>query len=154
MLHCRKIGQPCGLMYQAHQDAASFFGQNSRMATPLVIHALVKKRAELAGELLAAEKHRRDIKARLSQIDDSLAIFGYAGDTSSIKPRRKYATRMFKKGHLRRMVYDIRRGIPGLATNDAIAVEVVRRMKWDAEDAGVLFAVSLEVRDVRKTIGR
>jgi hypothetical protein len=124
------------------------------MAEPHIISALVRKRAELGGELLAIETRKRQVMASISQIDSSLAIFGYVGDAKAIAPRRKHPPRMFKRGHLRRMIYDIRRAHPELATNDAIAGAVMRRMKWDEADAGLRFSVSLKVRDIRKLIGQ
>ena len=124
------------------------------MAEPHIISALVKKRAELGGELLAIETRKRQVMASLSQIDSSLAIFGYSGNTKAIAPRRKHPPRMFKRGQLRRMIYDIGRAHSEFATNDTIAGEVMRRMKWNEADAGLQFSVSLKVREIRKLIGR
>jgi hypothetical protein len=123
------------------------------MGEPHVISALVRKRAELAGELLRADKVRQRIKANLQKIDRSLALFGYSADPTTIKPIRKQSPRLFKKGQLRRMIHDLRRSRPDLITNDAIAAEVVRRMKWNSDDCGLNFIVSLKVRDVRKANG-
>ena len=120
------------------------------MAQPHVISALVKKRAELAGELAAHDRKRQAIMDRLAHVDSTLAIFEYGGDPRAIKPRCKITPRMFKRGHLRRMIADIGRQIPELKTNRLIAMVVISHMGWDKESAVLIAQVRDKVRDVRK----
>jgi hypothetical protein len=120
------------------------------MAEPHAISALVKKRAELAGELAVHDGKRKAILDRLANVDSVLAMFGYERDPATIKPRRKAATRIFKRGMLRRTVADIAKQRPDLIDNRAIAVEVILRMGWDLESVGLVTQVRDKVKDVRK----
>ena len=120
------------------------------MAKSLVISALVKKRAELAGELAVHDSKRQALAERLAHVDSVLAIFEFGRDPKTIKPRRKIAPRMFKRGRLRRMIADIGRQIPELKVNRAIASEVISRMGWDIGSAQLIAQVRDKVRDVRK----
>ena len=120
------------------------------MADPHVITALVKKRAELAGELAAHDRRRRAITDRLAHVDSVLALFGYEDDPKAIKPRGRAPPRMFKRCQLRRTVADIGRQLPELNDNRAIAVEVVSRMGWDHQNTELVDQVREKVKDVRK----
>jgi hypothetical protein len=124
------------------------------MADPHVITALVKKRGELAGELAEIDKRRREIAARISHVDSTLAMFGYGDDPKAIPARRKQTGRIFKRGQLRRLIYDLHRERPDLAVNRDIAVEVLRRLQMDIGDTTLLASVAQKVKDVRKVIGR
>lgn len=120
------------------------------MAETIIISALVKKRAELAGELAVHDVKRRTIVSKLAHVDNVLTMFGYERDPTSIKPRRKAPTRMFKRGILRRTVADIARQRPELEDNKSIAVELITRMGWDLESAGLVAQIRDKVKDVRK----
>jgi hypothetical protein len=56
------------------------------MGQPLVIYALIAKRAELSGQVLDLERQKATLEDQLSHIDHALAIFGYAKPPSDIKP--------------------------------------------------------------------
>lgn len=124
------------------------------MAEPHVMSALVEKCGGLAGEVMDLDRQRTDLRRRLRAVDVALTECGYEGDPRSIPARRKHGPKLFKNGHLRRMVYDIRRERPDLATHVDIAQEVVRRKGWDAGDEVLLAAVAGKVEAVRKAIGR
>ena len=119
------------------------------MGEPHVISALVSKRAEIAGELRLAEDRASSIRANLQHIDRVLAIFGFGAKPETIPPTYKRPPRMFKAGHLKRMVAEIARGRPELATDAAIGAEVVSRMGWDTGNAALVKAVSGSVHKVR-----
>ena len=80
-------------------------------------------------------------------------MFGYEDDPKAITARRKQTGRLFKRGQLRRMIYDLRRERPDLALNKQIAAEVIKRLGWDTDDATLLANVSEKVKDIRKVIG-
>lgn len=120
------------------------------MAEPHAISALVKKRAELSGELAVHDGKRKAILDRLANVDSVLTMFGYESDPATIKPRRKAPTRMFKRGILRRTVADIARQRQDFCDNRAIAVEVILRMGWDLESTGLVAQIRDKVKDVRK----
>jgi hypothetical protein len=69
------------------------------MGQPLVIHALKRKHAELAGEL-------QRLVRELDQVEGSLRLFGYCGDFSDIPPKLRKPKRLFGRGELRRLVID------------------------------------------------
>jgi hypothetical protein len=124
------------------------------MAEPHIISALVKKRGELASELAETDKRRREIAGRIAHVDHVLAMFGYDGDPKAIPARRKQTGRVFKRGHLRRMIFDIGRERPELTVNRDIAAEIMRRLEWDLDNAVLVASIAEKVKDVRKVIGR
>ena len=124
------------------------------MGNIFAISALVRKRGELAGLQYEVGKLHRSIAKQIAHVDQVLAMVGYHADPRTIRKRRKNAPRMFKGGQLRRLIYDILREGPCISTDRQFAVEVIRRLKWDAGDEGLKVAVTLKVRDVRKAIGR
>ena len=124
------------------------------MAEPHVISALVKKRGELAWLLSEAGKMQRRIAKHLAHVDHVLAVMGYEHDPLAIRKRRKNTPSLFRRGQLRRLIYDICREGPCISTDHQFAVEVMRRLNWDQSDGRLALLVTLKVRDVRKAIGR
>ena len=124
------------------------------MGEPHVISALVRKRAQLAGVLAETARLQRTIAKHIAHVDQVLAIVGYRNDPKAIPNRRKNTPSLFKRGQLRRIIYDIRREGPCVTTDRGMAIEVMRRMKWDHADEALLCLVTLKTRDVRKAIGR
>ena len=124
------------------------------MGNTFAISALVRKRGEFAWLLSEAGKLHRQIAKQLAELDRTLALLGYENDPAKIAKRRKNAPRMFKRGQLRRIIYDICREGPCITTDSQFALEVMKRLKWDTADARLLTLVTLKVRDVRKAIGR
>ena len=55
-----------------------------------LIHGLVRKRSEVAGQLKVAQKAMETVKDDLAAIDRALEICGYNGNPSGIAPRTKY----------------------------------------------------------------
>lgn len=111
------------------------------MAESHVITALVRKRAEMAGNVAKLDKQRRAAKARLHHIDMALLEFGYGGDPKAIGPRASYQ-RMFGRGELRRLVADIVRERGPLSNRQM----VIRVKGWDAADTDLLARVTDSVK--------
>lgn len=120
------------------------------MAEPHVISALVRKRAQLAGVLAETARLQRTIAKHIAHVDQVLAVVGYRSDPKTIPKRRKNTPSLFKRGQLPRIIYDIRREGPCATTDRGMAMEVMRRLKWDHSNEALLFSVMLKVRDVRK----
>jgi len=57
------------------------------MAEPIVISALVKKRAELAGDIENAQAKLHQMILDLEHLDQALALFDPTYEIASIKPR-------------------------------------------------------------------
>ena len=115
-----------------------------------VVSGLVRKRAELAGELEKFDEHRTAIKAHIANIDAVLRLFLYKGDPAQIKPRRK-RNWMFRRGELQRMVADIEREATSPLHKGEIALEVLNLKGW-AHDPDLLETVAEKVKDVRKRL--
>lgn len=124
------------------------------MAQPHVISALVRKRAELTWLQAETGKLHRSIAKNIAKVDHVLAMVGYRDDPGTIRKRRKNNPPLFRRGQLRRLIYDIRHEGPCISTDRQFAVEVMRRLLWNTGDESLLLAVTLKVRDVRKAIGR
>lgn len=124
------------------------------MASSHAISALVRKRVEFAWLLAEAGKLHRQIAKKLDELDGTLATLGYENDPMRIPKRRKSAPRMFKRGQLRRIIYDTQREGPCITTDAQFAAEIIKRLGWDAGDRRLAAMVTLKVRDVRKAIGR
>jgi hypothetical protein len=65
------------------------------MADPHVISALKAKRAELSGELIAAEKRILQLREDIASLDRTIRVFDPTAEPHAIRPilRRKKATR-------------------------------------------------------------
>lgn len=120
------------------------------MAEPHVVTALVQKRADLAGELAETEIHAKTIRANIDLVDKCLALFGYKPDPQGIPPRRRQRGRIFGRGELSRMVYDILRAATGPITNREIGARIVAIMNWDQENADLISDIAVRVKDARK----
>jgi hypothetical protein len=115
------------------------------MAETHVISGLVRKRAELSGELLAINRERRKVMDAIDKVDAVLVTMGYTGWPEAIKPRKRQK-RLFKRGRLKRMVADCRRQRPDLTAHCDIAHEVMKRLGWNVDDMDLLESVASKVR--------
>lgn len=121
------------------------------MADPHVVTALIRKHAELAGELQELERQKRSIRQRLTHVDQTLKMVGYKGDFTEIAPRLRYR-RMFRTRELKRLVLDIMRQSPEPLSNSQIAVLVIELKRWDSDNDELRALVSGKVKDVRKRL--
>ena len=80
------------------------------MAEPHVISALVKKRAELLGEIQNYEKLLKKSKLNLQSIDQTIHIFDETYDLRTIRAKRVHKERYFKTGESKLLILDILRG--------------------------------------------
>ncbi|TIS89703.1 hypothetical protein [Mesorhizobium sp.] len=114
------------------------------MGQPLVIYALVAKRAELSGQVLDLERQKA-VLIELGHIDAALAIFGYAKPPYDIKPKVT-AVRLFKRNELARLL----RKDSGQGTNREIALRVIEAKGWDAADSALVAKVTESVKGAKK----
>jgi hypothetical protein len=120
------------------------------MAESHVISALVTKRAKLSGDIVKLDKQVRAVRARIAQVDGCLRLFGYEGDPRDISPIKTKGVHLLRRGRLQRTVLDITREAAAPLTNRAIAVELISRMGWAADDGELLDRVTAKVKDVTK----
>ena len=123
------------------------------MAEPHVITALIRKRAELSGDLKKLDKQRRSIRDKIVHVDNALKLFSYDGNPRHIPPRCQY-TRLFKRGELRRMVADILRTANAPMLNKEIAAQIVQKRGWSVDDAELLERITASVKPARRAIER
>jgi len=76
------------------------------MGQSIVIHGLIKKRAEIAGLHKVAQKAADTIKDDLAAIDRALALCGYQDDPKGIAPRGKYK-QLFGRNQLKLIILDM-----------------------------------------------
>ena len=100
------------------------------MGQSIVIHGLIKKRAELAGQHKVAVKAADAIKDDLAAIDRALALCGYQEDPKSIAPRGKYK-QLFGRNELKLTILNALRQAP--ADDEAITSLVMDAKGWDED---------------------
>jgi hypothetical protein len=119
--------------------------KGNTVAEPHVVTALVRKRAEVAGEIEAAEKRVARFRAELVHLDAVLRLFDAAAEPLAIPPKRPWRrTGWFRNGELpRRVLETLRAAAPeplcaggitarimadkGLEAGDGRAVELIRK---------------------------
>lgn len=119
------------------------------MGQPLVIHALIAKRAELSGQVLDLDRQKAILRGQLQTIDEALAIFGYAGSPDDIKPKVT-AVRLFKRNELARLL----RRDGGQGLNREIALRIMAVKGWDAANLDIVAKVTASVKGAKKSARR
>ncbi len=100
------------------------------MGQSIVIHGLIKKRAEIAGEHIAAQKAADAIKDDLAAIDRALALCGYEDDPRGIAPRTKYK-QLFGRNELKLTVRRLLKDGP--ADDETLAAAIIEAKGWDRD---------------------
>ena len=116
-----------------------------------LIHGLVRKRSEVAGQLKVAQKAMEAVKDDLAAIDRALEICGYKGNPSGIAPRTKYK-QMFGRSELKRAILDQLR--TGPKDDETIAAQIIADKGWTVSDelhADVLKRVRHAIQRLRNT---
>ena len=126
------------------------------MGEPHVISALIAKRAELAGEIQAAEKRAAQLRADLVHIDAALRVFGSSTKPEQIGPKRPYRRReWFKNGELPRLVLSALRTAERPMSARELATAAMASKGLDTSDAATTDAISDGVRSyLRRQRGR
>jgi hypothetical protein len=114
------------------------------MGQPLVIYALIAKRAELSGQVLDLERQKAALEDQLSHIDNALAIFGYTKPPRDIKPKVT-AVRQFKRNELARLL----RRDSGQGTNREIALRIMVAKGLDTADSALVAKVTDSVKGAK-----
>jgi hypothetical protein len=122
------------------------------MADPHVISALRSKRAELSGELIAAEKRIVQLRADIASLDGAIRVFDPTAAPDKIRPilRRKKPT-LIPRGQCSRAVLDTLRDANTALTVREIAAQLAARYQLDASDRDAMKAL---VAKVRNTLAR
>ena len=112
------------------------------MADPHVISALRSKRAELSGELIAAEKRILQLREDISSLDRTIRVFDPTAEPHAIRPilRRKKPT-LIPRGQCSRAVLDMLRHADNSMTAREIATQLAARYQMDANDMDAMKAL-------------
>lgn len=97
------------------------------MGQSIVIHGLIKKRAEVAGQYKAAVKAADVIKDDLAAIDRALLLCGYQDDPKGIAPRGRYK-QLFGRNELKLTIIKMLRQAP--SDDEAIATQIIDAKGW------------------------
>jgi hypothetical protein len=105
------------------------------MADPHVISTLKAKRAELSGDLIAAEKRIIELRADIGSLDRTIRVFDPAAEPHTIRPilRRKKPT-LIPRGQCSRAVLDMLGHADSPMTAREIAAQLAARYQTDASD--------------------
>jgi hypothetical protein len=122
------------------------------MADPHVISALRNKRAELSGELIAAEKRILQLRDDVASLDRTIRVFDPTAEPHTIRPilRRKKPT-LIPRGQCSRAVLDMLRHADCAMTAREIAAKLAARYQMDASNMDAMKAL---IAKVRNTLGR
>jgi hypothetical protein len=117
-----------------------------------VISALRSKRAELSGELIAAENRIVQLRADIGSLDGAIRVFDPTAEPDKIRPilRRKRPT-LIPRGQCSRAILDMLRAADGPMTAREIAAQLAARYQMDASN---LEAMNALVAKVRNTLAR
>lgn len=102
------------------------------MGQTIIIHGLIKKRAEIVGAHKVAVTAADVIRDDLAAIERALLLCGYADDPRAIAPRGKYKL-LFGRNELKLLTRERLRDGP--ADDETIAAWIIERKGWDADDA-------------------
>jgi hypothetical protein len=122
------------------------------MADPHVISALREKRAELAGELIAAERRILQLRDDISSLDRTIRVFDPTAEPHTIRPilRRKKPT-LIPRGQCSRAILDMLRRADRPMTAREIAAQLAAHYQMDATNMDVMNPL---VAKVRNTLAR
>src|SRR5690242_20331668 len=98
--------------------------------TTYTLTELFDKRAELAGEIILAEKRARQLRADLAHVEAAIRILRPGIDLGKVVPRRiEFRPRYFKRGELTRLILDFMREHAGqtVAVSDIMPLAVGER---------------------------
>lgn len=71
----------------------------------IIVSALVRKKAEILGEIEQANERLSVLRQQLQHVDGTLAVFGHE-DAAPIKPAYKRQQGYFQQGELVRFIFD------------------------------------------------
>jgi hypothetical protein len=118
------------------------------MADPHVISALRAKRAELSGELIAAEKRTVQLRADIASLDGTIRVFDPTAAPDKIRPvlRRKKPA-LIPRGQCSRAVLDTLRLAVKPMTVREIAAELATRYQLDTSNTDAMKALIAKIRN-------
>ena len=118
------------------------------MGDTSVISGLRKKRAELSGELIAAEKRVLQIRSDLDCLDGAIRLFDPTAEPGKIRPVRVRRTPgMIPRGQCSRAILDMLRRAAEPMTVREIAAQLAADYRIDVGAKGAMNALVTKVRN-------
>lgn len=108
------------------------------MAEPHVVSALVKKRADLAGEIETLHQRITKLVSDVEAIDRSLLVFAPHIETKTISPRFRPPADWSKRGEMTRIVLGLLRLATEPLTTRDIAMQLIAQRGLDQSDKKLL----------------
>ncbi len=109
------------------------------MAEPHVISALVKKRANLTGDIERTHEHLRQMIADLENLDATILMFDSSYQVEAIKPKAfRPPADWSKRGEMTRVILSILRQAAEPLTTRDIALELLVSRALDKNDQKLL----------------
>lgn len=105
------------------------------MTDPHVVTALVKKRAQLAGDIKNTQAKLRQMVLNLEHVDQTLLLFDPDYQIQSIKPHTfRPPEDWSKRGEMSRLILEILRRTKEPMTSKEIAVQMIKERALDSND--------------------
>src|SRR3984893_13775237 len=118
------------------------------MADPHVISALKAKRAELSGELIAAEKRILQLREDITSLDRTIRVFDPTAEPHTIRPiLRRKKPMLIPRGQCSRAILDMLRHADEPMTAREIAAALAARYQMDASNMDAMNALVAKVRN-------
>ena len=112
--------------------------------TTFALAELIDKRAELAGEIIQAEKRARELRADLAHVEATIRILRPGIELGKVVPRRvEFRPRYFKRGALAKLILDYMREHAGetIAVADIMPAAIGDRSLNPAEHRRVAVGI-------------
>ncbi|MGH7047141.1 MAG: hypothetical protein ACREE2_12225 [Stellaceae bacterium] len=118
------------------------------MGDTYVISGLRKKRAELSGELIAAEKHILQLRTDLDCLDGAIRLFDPEAEPRKIRPvQTRRVSGPIPRGQCSRAILDMLRRADQPMTAQEIAARLAADYGIDAANKGAMNALVAKVRN-------
>jgi hypothetical protein len=125
------------------------------MAEPHVISALRAKRAELSGDLIAAQKQLEKIRDDLDAVDRTLRVFDPRHHPEKIRPvLKRKGDRMFGYGECTRAILNVLRDTPEPMTTAELVEGVALDCRIATEAPHVAATLLARVRAALAKLGK
>jgi hypothetical protein len=118
------------------------------MADPHIISALRSKRAELSGELIAAEKRIVQLRADIQSLDGAIRVFDPTSAPDRIRPILRWKKpALIPRGQCSRAVLDTLRDADTALTVREIAAQLAARYQLDTRNTDAMKALIAKIRN-------
>ena len=111
-----------------------------------ILHGLVRKRAEVAGQIERCRAELRDLQASAAHIDATIRLFNPDVRIEAIKPKRELAPHAALHGEVTRAVIDALRAADVPLTSRELAAEVIDARDLDGADRALEVTMAKRVR--------